>query len=76
MPLSNLANPKLVLDATYHCGQAISLVNKRIANANHEVTNATIFAVDCLAHTEVRTILCSRDPCLEYAIITILLDHK
>jgi hypothetical protein len=57
MSISNPASPKMVLDAAYHFGQAVSLVNNRLANPKHEVvTNATIFAVGCLAHAEVHTI--------------------
>jgi hypothetical protein len=38
----------------YHAGQAISLVNKRIANSSQEtVSDATMLAVGVLTHFEV-----------------------
>jgi hypothetical protein len=41
-------------DMAYHGGQAIRLVNKRIANSTHEaVSDATMFAVGCLTQVEV-----------------------
>lgn len=41
-------------DSTYHLGQAINLLNKRISNCDREtVTGATIFAVGSLANMQV-----------------------
>jgi hypothetical protein len=37
MSISSLAKPKLVLDAAYHFGQAISLINNRIADPKHDI---------------------------------------
>ncbi|KAE9370118.1 hypothetical protein N431DRAFT_559389 [Stipitochalara longipes BDJ] len=43
-------------DSTYHLGQAISLLNKRILNCNREdITDATIFAVGSLANLQITT---------------------
>jgi hypothetical protein len=58
MSLSIQADPKLAQDASYHYSRAIYEVNKRIANSKHEeIPNATIFAVGCLVHAEVRSSL-------------------
>jgi hypothetical protein len=57
MTLCNLAGIKSSPDMIYHVGQAITLVNKRIANRNHKaITKETIFAVACLTNLEVRAL--------------------
>ena len=75
MSLSIQADPKLAQDASYHYSRAIYEVNKRIANSKHEeIPNATIFAVGCLVHAEVRSSLLPL--CLRYVVMKALLDHK
>lgn len=54
MTLCDLSGIKSSPDLVYHVGQAITLVNKRIANRNHKaITKETIFAVACLTGLEV-----------------------
>jgi hypothetical protein len=55
LSLCNIARSRSSPDMAYHAGQAIRLVNKRIANSPQEaVSDATMFAVGCLTHFEVR----------------------
>ncbi|KAH6712475.1 hypothetical protein BKA61DRAFT_736866 [Leptodontidium sp. MPI-SDFR-AT-0119] len=56
MTLCDLAGIKSNPDLVYHVGQAITLVNKRIANRSHKaITKETIFAVACLTSLELRS---------------------
>ena len=41
----------------YHFGQTIAVLNKRLANCkNEDISGASIIAVACLAHAEVRIV--------------------
>jgi hypothetical protein len=58
--LDSLAGIDLSPNAVYHVGQAIVIVNKRLANSLHEaVTNKTICAVAALFTFEVRVLTAS-----------------
>jgi hypothetical protein len=55
MSLCALSNTKLSPDAIFHVGQAIAIVNKRIAKRYKAISDDTIFAITVLTSLEVRT---------------------
>jgi hypothetical protein len=74
--LSLLTNAKFGPDAVYHHSQAITIVNKSIANFRHEPTlqkDNTISTVCALAYIEVRTL--STSTFILIANIATLLDE-